>query len=123
VKTIDRNKDNRHAPPKVIVCPCPECRGRAWSLEEIRHECGANGGNPDQVVNGLTLPKIAKLIDHPLRYLDATPAGAWHPSAPVAREESEGSRWIRNTDPEALEIGPINPMRLSAKLDSGEVRE
>ena len=107
---------NRRPAPKPIVCYCATCKAKIWSLTEIRRECGANGGNPDQVCNGLTLPKIAKLIDHPLRYLDDTPAGKWTPSAPVAREDGTKTPWMHNTDEAAydVEFFARNPMRMTA---------
>lgn len=41
--------------------------------------------------------------------------GAWHPSAPVVRDEAPKAKWRFNSDPDVMEnVMPINGARIPA---------
>lgn len=105
-----RHKGNRQN--KRIVCTCPLCLGREWDIDAIR----ALPNFPGAVVNGYALPKISACTGHAFSYAVGASAGRWRKNGAIVRMPEPESRTPHRygTDPAALEVLPINPMRLTA---------
>lgn len=104
--------------PKPLVCDCPECGGRTWTINDVRAHPLFDG----RQVNAASIAAVGQLIGHPLRYPSATPAGAWTADrdAPQRGQDTRTAH-VRNSDPEAMEVMAVNGQRIAARLDSGEM--
>jgi hypothetical protein len=109
-------------PPNDIRCSCPECQGRTWTISEIT----ALPNYPGGVVNPMRIRRIGEAVGHPLAYSrnNGTAAGTWHKAAPTREPQpvaAPGRAWVFNSSEEAMNVLPVNGMRIPAAPD-GEVR-
>jgi hypothetical protein len=69
----------------------------------------------EQAVNGMTLPGISRATGHEFYYDTGKVAGKWRKAKPETRVDAPArAGWVFNSAPEAMEVLPVNPNRLTA---------